>query len=156
MPWSHHQKHVIVIRVLWLNRLVHRNRAGDIFLVHNPLDPEDIYGAIAVYKAIEPKDSNNDHVFLVMGPWHHGQEIADGSSLGAIKWGSDTALYFRQKILRPFLDHYLKDDAPKMDVAPVTAFETGTNEWRRYDSWPSGSPNGPKGTPLYLSFRTLR
>src|SRR5205807_8586994 len=86
------------------------------------------------------------------GPWHHGQEIADGSSLGAIKWGSDTALYFRQKILRPFLDHYLKDDAPKMDVAPVTAFESGTNEWRNLKSWPSGCERGCtlKGTPFYL------
>jgi putative CocE/NonD family hydrolase len=109
-----------------------------VMLVHSLWDQEDIYGAIAVYKAIEPKDANNDKVFLVMGPWHHGQEIEDGSSLGAIKWGSDTALYFRQKILRPFLDHYLKDDAPKMDVAPVTAFETGTNEWRSLSSWPSG------------------
>ncbi len=117
-----------------------------VMLVHSLWDQEDIYGAIAVYKAIEPKDSDNNRVFLVLGPWHHGQEIADGSSLGAIKWGSDTALYFRQKILRPFLDHYLKDDQPKMDVAPVTAFETGTNEWRRYDSWPSAR----KGTPLYL------
>jgi putative CocE/NonD family hydrolase len=117
-----------------------------VMLVHSLWDQEDIYGAIAVYKAIEPKDGNNDKVFLVMGPWHHGQEIADGSSLGAIKWGSDTALYFRRKILRPFLDHYLQDDAPKTDVAPVTAFETGTNEWRRYDSWPSAG----KGKPLYL------
>jgi putative CocE/NonD family hydrolase len=123
-----------------------------VMLVHSLWDQEDIYGAMAVYKAIEPKDNENNRVFLVMGPWHHGQEIADGSSLGAIKWGSDTALYFRQKILRPFLDHYLKDEQPKMDVAPVTAFETGTNEWRRYDSWPSAV----KGTPLYLSFRTLR
>ena len=117
-----------------------------VMLVHSLWDQEDIYGAMAVYKAIEPKDANNDKVFLVMGPWHHGQEIADGSSLGAIKWGSDTALYFRQKILRPFLDHYLKDEQPQMDVAPVTAFETGTNEWRRYNSWPTGG----KGTPLYL------
>ncbi len=107
-----------------------------VMLVHSLWDQEDIYGAMAVYKAIETKDTNNDKVFLVMGPWHHGQEIADGSTLGALKWGSDTALYFRQHILRPFFDHYLKDDAPKMDVAPVTAFETGTNEWRRYNSWP--------------------
>ena len=117
-----------------------------VMLVHSLWDQEDIYGAMAVYKAIEPKDNENNRVFLTIGPWHHGQEIADGSSLGAIKWGSDTALYFRQKILRPFLDHYLKDDAPKMDVAAVTAFETGTNEWRRYDSWPSAG----KVTPLYL------
>src|SRR5262245_22138364 len=122
-----------------------------VMLVHSLWDQEDIYGATAVYRAIEPKDTNNDKVFLVMGPWHHGQEIADGSSLGAIKWGSDTALYFRQKILRPFLDHYLKDDAPKMDVAPVTAFETGTNEWRRYESWPrAGAGTAVKPTLLTL------
>ena len=100
-------------------------------LVHSLWDQEDIYGDIAVYKAIEPKDTGNDKVFLVMGPWHHGQEIRDGSTLGALKFDSDTALYFRREILRPFLDHYLKDGAPKADVAPVTAFETGTNAWRR-------------------------
>ena len=124
-------------------------------LVHSLWDQEDIYGAIAVYKAIEPKDTNNDKVFLVMGPWHHGQEIVDGSTLGALKFGSDTALYFRREILRPFLDHYLKDGAPKADVAPVTAFETGTNTWRRLPAWPSGCASGcaVEPTPLYLTRR---
>ena len=123
-----------------------------VMLVHSLWDQEDIYGAIAVYKAIEPKDTANDKVFLVMGPWHHGQEIGDGSSLGAIKFGSDTGLYFRREILRPFLDHYLKDDAPAMDVAPVSAFETGTNAWRRLPAWPSGCTGGCeiRPTPLYL------
>ncbi len=123
-----------------------------VMLVHSLWDQEDIYGAIAVYKAIEPKDTNNDKVFLVMGPWHHGQEIADGSTLGALKFHSDTALYFRQHILRPFLDHYLKDDAPKSDVAPVTAFETGTNKWLQLNSWPSGCARGctVKAAPLYF------
>jgi len=107
-----------------------------VMLVHSLWDQEDIYGAIAVYKAIKPKDTSNDKVFLVMGPWHHGQEIADGSTLGAINFHSDTALYFRQHILRPFLDHYLKDEAPKMDLAQVTAFQTGTNQWQRLNSWP--------------------
>jgi putative CocE/NonD family hydrolase len=97
--------------------------AVPVMLVHSLWDQEDIYGAIAVYKAIKPKDTGNDKVFLVAGPWHHGQEILDGSSLGALKFGSDTALYFRREILRPFLDHYLKDEAPAMDVAPVTAFQ---------------------------------
>jgi uncharacterized protein len=123
-----------------------------VMLVHSLWDQEDIYGAPAVYKAIEPKDTNNDRVFLVMGPWHHGQEIGDGSSLGPLKFNSDTALYFRQEVLGPFLDHYLKDDAPKMNVAPVTAFETGTNTWRRLPSWPSGCASGctVQPTPLYL------
>src|SRR5690242_20156264 len=122
-------------------------------LVHSLWDQEDIYGAIAVYKAIKPKDTNNDKVFLVMGPWHHGQEIGDGSTLGALKFGSDTALYFRQNILRPFLAQYLKDGSPKADVAQVSAFETGTNTWRRLPSWPAGCASGcsVKGTPLYLA-----
>ena len=144
-----------------------------VMLVHSLWDQEDIYGAIAVYKALEPKDTTNDKVFLVMGPWHHGQEIGEGSSLGALKFNSDTALHFRREILAPFLAQYLKDDAPKSDVAPVTAFETGTNMWRRLPAWPAsvettagrpgsvettaGTPGSaagavvrPRPTPLYL------
>jgi uncharacterized protein len=122
-------------------------------LVHSLWDQEDIYGAPAVYKAIKPKDTGNNMVFLVMGPWHHGGEIGDGSSLGVLKFGSDTGLYFRREILAPFLAQYLKDGAPKSDTAPVTAFETGTNTWRRLSSWPSGCPSGctVKRTPLYLN-----
>ncbi|MGA2420658.1 MAG: CocE/NonD family hydrolase [Candidatus Acidiferrum sp.] len=127
-----------------------------VMLVDSLWDQEDIYGAIAVYKSIKPKDVNNDKVFLVMGPWHHGQEILPGSSLGAIKFDSDTSLYFQREILRPFLDHYLKDDAPKSDVAPVNAFETGANTWRKLQSWPAGCAADAKPgcaihpTPLYL------
>jgi uncharacterized protein len=123
-----------------------------VMLVHSLWDQEDIYGAIAVYKAIKPKDTGNDKVFLVIGPWHHGQEIEDGSTLGALKFNSDTALYFRREILRPFLDQYLKDGAPKADVPPVVAFETGTNTWRRLPAWPVGCASGchVQPTPLYL------
>ncbi|MEO8215501.1 MAG: CocE/NonD family hydrolase [Acidobacteriota bacterium] len=123
-----------------------------VMLVHSLWDQEDIYGAPAVYRAIEPKDTANDMVYLVLGPWFHGQEIRDGSFLGAIRFNGDTSLWFRQNVLRPFLDHYLKDDAPAMDVAPVTAFETGTNRWLRLQSWPSGCAAGcpVKPTPLYL------
>jgi hypothetical protein len=124
-----------------------------VMLVHSLWDQEDIYGDIAVYKTIEPKDTRNDKVFLVLGPWYHGQMITDGSSLGAIKFNSDTGLYFRQEILRPFLDHYLKDGAPQMSIAPVTAFETGANKWHRLSSWPAGCESGcsVKATPLYLN-----
>ncbi len=124
-----------------------------VMLVHSLWDQEDIYGATAVYKAIKPKDTNNDKVFLVLGPWHHGQEIEDAYSLGALKFGSDTGTYFRQHILGPFLAQYLKDGAPKVDIAPVSAFETGTNVWRRLPAWPAGCANGctPKPTPLYLN-----
>ena len=121
-------------------------------LVHSLWDQEDIYGAIAVYKAIKPKDTANDMVYLVMGPWHHGQERVDGSSLGAIYFNSNTSLTFEREVLGPFLAHYLKDDAPPSGVSPVTAFETGTNVWRHLPSWPSGCASGcsVRATPLYL------
>ena len=123
-----------------------------VMLVHSLWDQEDIYGAPAVYKAIKPKDTGNDKVFLVMGPWCHGQEIWDASALGAVKFNSDTGLYFRREILAPFLAQYLKDGAPKADVAPVSAFETGANKWLRLTSWPAGCVSGcsVEATPLHL------
>ncbi|MCX7514059.1 CocE/NonD family hydrolase [Frateuria hangzhouensis] len=113
-----------------------------VMLVHSLWDQEDIYGAPAVYRAIKSKDTGGQMVKLVMGPWHHGQEIAEGSSLGAIRFGSDTARYFREHILRPFLAQYLKDGAPSADLAPVTAFQTGTNQWQRLDRWPLACEQG--------------
>jgi putative CocE/NonD family hydrolase len=117
-----------------------------ILLVHSLWDQEDIYGAPAVYKAIKPLDKTNDKVFLVLGPWHHGQEIEPADSLGAIRFGSDTGTWFRKNVLAPFLAHYLKDDAPAMDVAPVTAYETGKDEWQRLPA----RPTSPQTKPLYL------
>jgi len=115
-------------------------------LVHSLWDQEDIYGAPAVYKAVKPLDTGNDKVFMILGPWHHGQEIEDADSLGAIRFGSDTGTWFRQNVLRPFLDHYLKDDVPPLHVAPVTVYETGANRWQTLPSWPAN----PATRPLYL------
>jgi putative CocE/NonD family hydrolase len=124
-----------------------------VMLVHSLWDQEDIYGDIAVYKSIEPKDVNNDQVFLVIGPWDHGQAIQEASQLGALHFGSATGHYFREQILRPFLDHFLKDAAPPLAVAPVTVFETGANRWRELQSWPSGCVADCliEPTPLYLT-----
>jgi putative CocE/NonD family hydrolase len=113
-----------------------------VMLVHSLWDQEDIYGALAVYQAIRAKDAGGDLVKLVLGPWHHAQELGDGSALGPIRFGSDTGAYFREHVLRPFLAEYLKDGAPPAGVAPVTAFETGTNRWRRLDRWPLACENG--------------
>jgi len=121
-------------------------------LVSSLWDQEDIYGAMAVYDAIKPKDVNNNMVYLVMGPWHHGQEIEDGSSLGALKFPTNTSYDFQSQILGPFLAKYLKDSTPAEPVAPVNAYLTGANKWERLQSWPSGCASGctPTPTPLYL------
>jgi putative CocE/NonD family hydrolase len=110
-------------------------------------DQEDMYGAVAVYEARKALDPGRlDH--LVLGPWRHGQVNGDGSALGAIKFDGDTGAWFRRHILLPFLDAHLKDAAPAADIAPVTAYETGTNVWRRYDAWPLADA---KPTPIYLA-----
>jgi uncharacterized protein len=115
-------------------------------LVHGLWDQEDIYGPMSVYKAVKPLDKDNK-VFLTLGPWYHGQEIAKGSSLAAVQFGSDTAAYWRMHVLAPFLAHYLKDDAPPMSIAPVTAYETGADQWQTMAAWPVA----PKTKPLYLN-----
>jgi putative CocE/NonD family hydrolase len=113
-----------------------------VMIVHSLWDQEDIYGAPALYRALEPRDVHGDKVFLVIGPWCHGGWRADGSSLGAIRFDGETSLAFRRDILMPFLDQYLVDGAPRADTAPVTAFETGTNRWERLPSWPAGCAKG--------------
>jgi len=141
----------------WQQQAVDRELAArplriPVMLVHGLWDQEDIYGAIAVYKALEPKDSANDKVYLVIGPWHHGQQIGNASSLGPLEFGSNTGLTFRREILRPFLDQYLREGAPRAGVSPVTAFRSGTNEWEHLTSWPAGCASGCTitPTPLYL------
>ncbi len=123
-----------------------------LMVVHSLWDQEDTYGAPALYAALEPKDVMNDRLFLVIGPWSHGQGIGDGSSLGALDFGSDTAARFRHEMLRPFLDQYLVEGAPAARLAPVNAFETGRNRWVELPAWPAGCASGctVKPRPLYL------
>jgi putative CocE/NonD family hydrolase len=123
-----------------------------VLIVHSLWDQEDIYGAPALYQALKAKDQHPDRVRLAIGPWCHGGWRRDGSALGAIRFDADTALAFRREVLVPLLDQYLKDGAPKADVAPVTAFETGTNRWLRLPSWPAGCARGCaiRATRLYL------
>ena len=117
-----------------------------VMFVQGQWDQEDIYGAAATWEATRKQDTAGEDR-LVVGPWRHGQANSDGSSLGPIKFDGDTALYFRRYILQPFLDAHLKDAAPPAQLAPVTAYETGTNVWRGYASWP---PAGEAATPIYL------
>jgi putative CocE/NonD family hydrolase len=116
--------------------------AVPVMLVHSLWDQEDIYGNIALYKALMAQQPDNPNLYLVIGPWFHHQERLDGSAVGQIRFGSDTAQYFRLHVLRPFLDHFLKDDPAPAGITPVTAFETGTNRWLALPTWPSGCAAG--------------
>jgi putative CocE/NonD family hydrolase len=116
--------------------------AVPVMLVHSLWDQEDIYGNIALYKALKAQHPDSPDLYLVIGPWFHHQERLDGSAIGQIRFGSDTAAYFRLHVLRPFLDHYLKDAPAPVGITPVTAFETGTNRWLALPAWPSGCAAG--------------
>jgi putative CocE/NonD family hydrolase len=122
--------------------LARQNVAVPVMLVHSLWDQEDIYGNIALYKALKAQQADTSNIYLVIGPWFHHQQRLDGSAIGQIRFGSDTAQYFRKNLVRPFLDHYLKDDAPPLKLAQVTAFETGRNRWQDLSTWPSGCDAG--------------
>jgi len=98
-------------------------------------DQEDFYGPQKLYETLEPLDSRGMN-FFVSGPWNHGGWMrSDGSSLGAIAFGSDTSRYYRARIQAPFFAHFLKDKGG-WDVREAVTFETGANVWQRYDRWP--------------------
>ena len=111
-------------------------------LVHSLWDQEDMYGNIALYKALKAQQPENPNLYLVIGPWFHHQQRLDGSAIGQIRFDSDTAQYFRLHVLRPFLDHYLQDESAPIGITAVTAFETGTNRWLALPAWPSGCAAG--------------
>jgi putative CocE/NonD family hydrolase len=104
-------------------------------------DQEDMYGAIAAYRATSRNDPNHVN-HLALGPWSHGGWSGTGDSLGAIRFGSDTGAWFRRNVLIPFLDGNLKTGGKPADLAPVTAFQTGTNTWQRLPTWPAACESG--------------
>ncbi|CAN5572624.1 CocE/NonD family hydrolase [soil metagenome] len=97
-------------------------------------DQEDMYGALATYKALERFDKQNK-VSFVMGPWNHGGWNGRGRTLGAIDFGSDTGKYFREEIQAPFFACQLKLKCDKK-IPEASIFESGSNKWMSYDSWP--------------------
>ncbi|HWA85540.1 MAG TPA: CocE/NonD family hydrolase [Opitutus sp.] len=104
-------------------------------------DAEDIRGPMRVYRAIERDDPGIFNA-IVYGPWvHGGWAHFDGHRLGSVDFDADTAKYYNEKILFPFFEQYLKDQ-PDARLAEATMFETGTNVWRQYPSWPP--PNAKK------------
>lgn len=98
-------------------------------------DQEDFYGPVTIYETLEKNDSHHLN-FLVAGPWNHGGWArGDGSSLGPIKFGSDTAKYFREKIQAAWFAYWLKDKG-SLPFREALTFQTGTNRWQAFDAWP--------------------
>jgi len=109
-------------------------------------DAEDLQGPFSTFQAI---DKNNPGIYngMVIGPWvHGGWSRYDGEHLGRVEFAANTGDFYRKEILFPFFEQYLKGKGDAK-LPKAYAFETGTNVWRRYSSWP------PKeATPKTLYF----
>ncbi|MXV52767.1 CocE/NonD family hydrolase [Pedobacter sp. HMF7647] len=109
-------------------------------------DAEDLYGAIKTYKTIA-KNNPATPAYFVMGPWvHGGWARGDGDHLGDVDFGQKTGPFYRQDIEFKFFSHYLKGTAA-LDLPKAIMFETGTNQWKKYDTWP---PAEAKEEKLFL------
>ncbi len=98
-------------------------------------DAEDFYGPMSIYKTIEEKNKKNNST-LVVGPWlHGGWARMEGDFLGNIQFKEKTSVYFREKVEFPFFKYYLKDKG-ELNLPEALIFETGSNQWKSYDSWP--------------------
>jgi hypothetical protein len=98
-------------------------------------DQEDFYGPISTYARLEKSDAKHLN-YLVAGPWNHGGwGGGPGKSLGEIPFGSDTSVYFRQKIELPWFEYWLKDKG-ELPLKEALLFQTGSNNWVQFDSWP--------------------
>jgi putative CocE/NonD family hydrolase len=114
-------------------------------LVVGQWDQEDSYGAPAAYRALEPKDPDNDKVSLVIGPWRHSGFNHYGYGLGDLTFAGDTALEWRVEYAKPFFDHWLKG-GPDPKTPAVLTYATGIDRWNVSQRWPVGTAK-----PLYLA-----
>jgi len=109
-------------------------------------DAEDLVGPRKIFQSISqfnPETSNK----LVLGPWvHGGWASTEGDHLGDVNFSAKNSDFYNEKILLPFFREHLKNaEDPKLPAAYV--FETGSNVWRRYDTWP---PKGTQPRTFYL------
>lgn len=97
-------------------------------------DQEDINGPQLMYGHMEKHDSlHKNHI--VLGPWNHGQWSGlKADSLGKIAFGSKTGEWFRD-LQKKWFDYWLKGKGDgKFEEA--YCFQTGSNQWKTYSSWP--------------------
>ena len=98
-------------------------------------DAENLFGALETYKQVESSSPQTTNI-LVMGPWVHGGWAGgEGETLGHVNFNAKTAVFYREQIEFPFFEFHLKGEGKPIHPE-AWVFETGTNVWRKYDSWP--------------------
>lgn len=98
-------------------------------------DQEDFYGPQKAYEQWEKKDTQHKN-YIVIGPWNHGGWANGlGNKLGNISFDSATGETFRKDIQARWFAYYLKGKGDG-NFAEAITFQTGSNTWKTYDSWP--------------------
>ncbi len=109
-------------------------------------DQENMNGPEALYAKMEKYDTKNNN-YIVLGPWCHGQwSDSIASHLGDYKMERNTADDFRE-IQKKWFDYWLKGKGDGK-FPEAQCFQTGSNVWKSYSSWPDKSA---KPTRLYLA-----
>jgi putative CocE/NonD family hydrolase len=110
-------------------------------------DQEDPWGPWQIFRHAAEHDPDHSDL-MVAGPWFHGEwQTPEADHIGIIPFGGHkTALEFRQNIEAKFFRYYLHGEGEKPDWQ-VTTFQTGSNSWHSYATWP---PKEAKLTNLYL------
>jgi hypothetical protein len=129
-----------------------RNATSDLepamLWIGGEFDAEDHWGAWNAYLAAENNNPGKEFNKLVMGPWWHGQwETDDGTHLGNIHFGSNTATWYQQNREIPFFNYFLKGKGDISEIPEATVFITGENTWHTFREWP---PKGVEVKSLFL------
>ncbi|WCE04278.1 CocE/NonD family hydrolase [Pseudoxanthomonas sp. JBR18] len=110
-------------------------------------DQEDIYGAVHTWEALQQAGhGSNNH--LVMGPWFHSQINRDGWELGPLKWPGNTTAQFRQEVMIPWFNHYLRGTPMAKPLPQAMIYNPAEQHWDRFNDWKVA--DAQKLTPLYL------
>jgi uncharacterized protein len=108
-------------------------------------DQENLNGPQELYAKMAKYDTKNyDH--LVLGPWCHGQwGDSSACTLHQYDMGRNTADDFRE-IQKTWFDYWLKGIGDGK-FPKAQCFQTGSNVWKQYATWPDESA---KPTKIYL------
>jgi putative CocE/NonD family hydrolase len=109
-------------------------------------DAEDQQGPYKIFNSVATMSPDTPNR-IVEGPWvHGGWAYTNGDHLGPVNFSGDNSAYFNDQVLLPFFRQYLKD-AGDAKLPSALIFETGTNLWRRYETWP---PKNTQTKTLFL------
>ena len=123
-----------------------KNIKPAVLVVGGWFDAEDLFGSLKTFEAIKEQSPENKNVWLVMGPWSHGEWGIENQFQHANYVLADQNPYYHEEIETKFFNYYLKNKGD-FKRPQATVFNTGTGKWKEYASWPAADTKPRK---LYL------